>query len=165
MKSIRFRLVIAGLAVLLGTALAKAQTSDAPPPPPMHEHGLMGQGMLEHFTKALNLSDEQQTQAKAVMQKEFSTMKPLMHQERQIERQLHQYAEGTYDADKVQALASQRAQLEVQLTVAKTRVHNELYQLLTPEQQTQLKQLEATHQARWQKRMQNQAPPAPPEEQ
>ena len=37
MKSIRFRLLIAAVAVLLGSALAKSQTAaDAPAPPPMH---------------------------------------------------------------------------------------------------------------------------------
>ena len=39
MKSIRFRLLIAAMAVLLGSAIAKSQTAtDAPPPPPMHGH-------------------------------------------------------------------------------------------------------------------------------
>ena len=40
MKSIRFRLFVAALAVLLGGAIAKSQTADAvaPPPPPRHAH-------------------------------------------------------------------------------------------------------------------------------
>lgn len=168
MKSIRFRLIVAALAVLLGTALAKAQTADAPPPPPSHIHAPMGQHMLDYFTKQLNLTEDQQNQAKALMQKQMGTMKPLFQQQRQIEKQLHELAESdTFDAAataKVQTLATQKAQLEAQLTVAQTQMHNQLYQLLTPDQRTQLKQLEATHQAHWQKRMRNQAPPAPPEQ-
>ncbi len=39
MKSFRFRLLVAALAILLGSAIAKSQTADAPAPPPMHEHG------------------------------------------------------------------------------------------------------------------------------
>jgi Spy/CpxP family protein refolding chaperone len=50
--------------------------------------------------------------------------------------------------------------VEVELTVAKTRVHNELFQLLTPDQQSKLKELEATHQARMQKHMHD-APETP----
>ena len=46
MKAIRFRFLIAALAVLLGTAIAKSQTADdTPPPPPMHGHHF---GMEEH---------------------------------------------------------------------------------------------------------------------
>ena len=36
MKSIRVRLLVAALAVLLGGAIAKSQTADATPPPPRH---------------------------------------------------------------------------------------------------------------------------------
>ena len=65
MKSIRFRLLIAAMAVMLGSVLAKSQAAaDAPPPPPMHGHahgfGADGHGM--HFmAKYLNLTDEQKT--------------------------------------------------------------------------------------------------------
>jgi Spy/CpxP family protein refolding chaperone len=60
-------------------------------------------------------------------------------------------------------LAAQRSQVEVELTVARTKLHNQLYQVLTPDQQSQLKEMEANHEARMQQHMQ-QAPPAPPEE-
>jgi protein CpxP len=118
---------------------------------------------MEHFAKELNITDDQKAQMKAVMQKEHPTMKPLMEQQRQIDLQLRQYAEGSFDQAKVQALATQKAQVQAQITVQETRIHNELYQLLTADQQTQLKQIEATHQARMQQRM-NQAPPASNEE-
>ena len=166
MKSFRFRLLIAALAVLMGSAIAKSQTvtADAPLPPPMHGHGFgMDDHMMGFFAKQLNLTDDQKTQMKAVMQKEHPAMKPLMQQQRQIERQLRQYVEGTYDEAKVRALATQKAQVDVELTVAQTRVHNELYQLLTPDQQAQLKEMEANHEARMQQHM-KQAPPAPPSE-
>ena len=163
MKSFRYRLLVAALAVLLGSVIAKSQTTDAPPPPPMHgphEFG-MGGPRMGFFAKQLNLTDDQKAQAKAIMQKEHPTMKPLMQQEHQIDQQLRQYVEGPYDATKVQALAAQKAQIQAQITVNETRIHNELYQLLTPDQQAQLKQLQANHEARMQKHM-NQAPPAVP---
>lgn len=168
MRSIRIRLLVAALAVLLGTAIARSQSTEtAPPPgPPMHGPGaMMGEHMLNYFTKALNLSEDQQTQAKTMLSNAKPTLKALMQQQRQVDQQLHSQAEGNYDAKQVQALAEQKAQIQQQLTIAETQLHHQMYQLLTADQQTQLKQIEANHQARWHERMQQEAPPAPPAEQ
>jgi Spy/CpxP family protein refolding chaperone len=166
MKAIRFRLLIAFLAVLMGSVIAKSQTAEgAPSAPPMHGHH-MGMGMEGHMhfmAAKLNLTDDQKTQMKTIMQKERPTMQPLHQQERQIDQQLRQYVEGNFDQAKVAALAAQKAQIQAQLTVEETKVHNQLYQLLTDDQKTQLKQMEANHEARMQQRMNKQAP-APPEQ-
>jgi protein CpxP len=164
MKSIRFRFLVAALAVMLGAAIAKSQSTDASAPPPMHHHefAMEGHGM-GFFAKYLNLTDDQRAQMKAVMHKEHSTMKPLMQQVHQMDQQLKQYVEGTYDEAKVQALVSQQAQTLVQVKVQETRIHNELYQLLTPEQQARMKEFEANHEARMQKHMQG-APENAPQE-
>jgi protein CpxP len=161
MKTIRLRLFVAALAVMLGGAIAKSQTADATATPPMHEHawGMHGHGMGIPF-RQLNLTDDQRGQVKAVMQKEHSTMKPLMQQMRQMHEQLKQYEEGTFDEVKVQALVAQQAQTMVQLKVQEARIHNELYQLLTPDQQGKLKEIEANREARMQQHMQK-APPSP----
>jgi periplasmic protein CpxP/Spy len=166
MKSIRVRLLVAGLAVLLGTAIARSQSTEAAPPPgpPMHGPGMMGEHMLNYFTKALNLTDEQQTQAKTMLNNAKPTFKALMQQQRQIDQQLRSQAEGSYDAKQVQTLATQKAQVQQQLTMAETQLHHQMYQLLTPDQQAQLKQIEAEHQARMQQRMQQQGTPASPEQ-
>ena len=164
MKSIRFRLLIAAVAVLLGTAVSKSQTTDAPPPPPMHGHEFgMGEHMMGFFADYLNLSDEQQTQMKAILHKEHPAMRPLFEQSHQIDLQLRQYAEGAYDEAKVRALAAQKAQLETEMTVQRTRIHKELFEVLTADQQAKMKEMEARHEARMQRPMQD-APPAPPEE-
>jgi Spy/CpxP family protein refolding chaperone len=167
MKSLRFRFLLAALAVLLGSALMHAQTADDTTQPPTHPHMFRARGeMMGFFSKKLNLTDEQKAQMKSIMQKEHPAMKPLFQQQHQIDQQLHQYAEGNFDAAKVQALATQKAQVQAQLTVAETRIHNELYQVLTPDQQTQLKQMEANREARMQQHMQEQQQPqAAPEQQ
>jgi len=164
MKSIRFRLLVAALAVLLGSAISRSQTADAAAPPPMHGHGFgMGEHMMEFFADYLNLSDAQQTQMKAILQKERPTLKPLIQQLHQTEAQLKQYEEGTYDEAKVRAVAAQEAQTQTELTVQKTRIHNELFQVLTPDQQSKMKEFEARREARMQKHMN--AAPAPTEQQ
>jgi len=53
--------------------------------------------------------------------------------------------------------------VEVELTVQRTRIHNELFQVLTTDQQAKMKEFEARREARMQKHMQE-APPAPPEQ-
>ena len=157
MKSIRFRFLVAALAVTLGAAVSKSQTTDSTPPP-RHEHG-HGFGMeghqLEFYAKYLGISDAQRAQMKEVLHKEHSTMKPLMQQMHGMDQEIKQYVEGTFDEAKVQAVVSQRAQTLVQLKVQEARIHNELYQLLTPDQQTKLKEFEANREARMQKHMQS----------
>ncbi|HVN21624.1 MAG TPA: Spy/CpxP family protein refolding chaperone [Dongiaceae bacterium] len=169
MKTIRVRFLVAFLAVLLGSMVARSQTTDtAPAPRPMHGHGMGMEGhMLGFMAQKLNLTDDQKTQMKAILEKEHPTMQPLHQQERQIDLQLRQYVEGNFDQAKVAALATQKAQVQAQLTVEETRVHNELYQLLTADQKNQLKQMEAEHAARMQQRMNRsngQEAPAPPEQ-
>ncbi len=167
MKSIRSRILIAALAVLMGSMVAKSQTAnDTPPAPPMHGHEFgMGAHMMGFMAQKLNLTEDQKTQMKAIFQKEQPTIKPLMQQQHQIDTQLRQYVEGSFDQAKVQVLAAQKAQIQAQLTVQETRIHNQLYQLLTPDQQAQLKQMEAQHEARMQQHMNNsQEPPVTPEQ-
>jgi Spy/CpxP family protein refolding chaperone len=162
MKSIRFRFLVAALAVMLGAAIAKSQTADSTPPPPMHGHEFGMEGhMFGFYAKYLEVTDAQKAQMKAVMQKEHATMKPLHQQARQLDQQLKQYVEGTYDDAKVQALVAQQAQTLVQLKVQETRIHNELYQLLTPDQQAKLKEFEANREAHMQKHMQGESADEP----
>lgn len=166
MKSFRFRLLIAALAVLMGTVVAQSQTTaDTPPSPPMHRHhmGMEMGGHMGFLARQLNLTEDQKSQMKAIWEKESPTMKPLFQQQHQIDLQLRQYVEGSFDAAKVQALANQKALVQAQLTVAETRIHNQMYQLLTPDQQSQLKQIEAKHEARFQQHI-NQQPPAAEEQ-
>jgi len=162
MKSIRFRLFVAALAVMLGGAIAKSQTyapDTTAAPPSTHAHAWGAhRHMMDFPFKQLELTDAQRTQVKEVMQKEHSTMKPLMLQVHAMQQQLKQYSEGTYDDAKVQALVAQQAQTLVQLKVQETRIHSEIYQLLTSDQQAKLKEIEANHEARMQQHMHGGAP-------
>ena len=166
MNSFRIRLLVAALAVVFGSVIARSQTtSDAPPPPPMHRHLGMEGHEMGFFAKQLNLTDEQQAQMKTIMESAHTTMKPLRQQSHQIDQQLHQYAmsTGKYDETSVQGLANQKAQIDAQLTVAQTKIHNQMFQLLTPDQQAKAKELVASHEARMQQHM-HQGPAAAPEQ-
>ena len=156
MKTIRFRLLVAALAVLLGGAIARSQTTDATAPVHGHAFG-MRSPMMGFFAKYLDLTDAQRAQMKAVLQKEHAAMKPQTQQLHLMQQQLKQYEEGTYDEAKVQALVAQQAQTLVQVKVQETRIHSELFQVLTPDQQSKMKQFEANRETRMQQRMQDSA--------
>jgi len=158
MKSIRLRFLAATMAVMLGGAIAKSQTPDAPPRMHGHEFGMEGP-MMGFFAKYLDVTDAQKAQMKAVLEKEHSTLQPLRQQLRQMDQQLKQFEEGTYDEAKVQALVAAQGQTLVQLKVQETRIHNELFQLLTADQQAKMKEFEANRESRMQQHMQS-APPA-----
>jgi periplasmic protein CpxP/Spy len=165
MKSFRFRLLIAALAVVLGGAVAKSQTvSDASAPPPMHGHRFATKGHgMGFMAKQLNLTDDQKAQMKTIMEQAHTTMKPLMQQSHQLERQIHQNAEANpYVASTVLGLAQQKADIDIKLTVARAQLHNQMFQLLTPDQQAKAKQLEADREARTQAHMQQHMKDTPP---
>jgi len=121
-----------------------------------HRHGHM-----EYLARQLDLTDAQKAEIKTMMQAQRATLHPLMQQMHSLDQQLKQYTEGTYDEAKVQALVTQQSQTLVQLKVEETRIHNELYQLLTPDQQAKLKEIEANREARMQQHMQGDAPATP----
>jgi protein CpxP len=135
-----------------------------------HHHDLLfgdHMHMMEFFADYLNLSDTQQAQMKAVLEKEHATLKPLMQQLHQAHKDLRQYQEGAFDEAKVRTLATQQAQTLTELTVQETRIHSELFQMLTPDQQAKMKEFEARHEARMQKHMNqmHEGTSAPPEQQ
>ena len=165
-KALRFRLIVAALSVLLVTMVARSQAADTPPAPPAHGHqfGMGGRG-IDFFADYLNLSDAQTAQMKGILAKENPALKPLFQQLQQTWQQLKQYEQGTYDDAKVRALAAQQSAAMVELTVQQTRIHSELFQVLTPDQQATMKAVQARRAARMQRHMPAApADPAPAEQ-
>lgn len=155
MKSIHVRILSVGVALMLGVAGLFAQG---------YHHGGPGGDfghMLGFYADALDLTSAQQDQIKAIWQKEKPTMKPLMQQMRQNHQAMNALAEsGSFDEGKATALATQNSQTMIQLQVAHARIKSEMMQVLTPDQKTKLQQIEAKHEARWQKH--TQTPPESP---
>jgi len=156
MKASRMTIVavVLALALAIGTGLAIAQ--------PGH-HGYGGgfeHHMLSMMTDYLGLTDAQQAQVKQIFANEKPTMQPLMQQLHQNEQQLRQLeTSNNFDEAKVRELASQRAQVMTELTVEKAKVHNQIFNLLTPDQKTKAIDFLNRREQRFQKHMQqNQAP-------
>jgi protein CpxP len=153
-KRTRFFAAAAALVVVLAVGAALAQG--------MHHHGGgmgedfgFGDHMFGYLSDALDLTQAQQDQAKAIMEKEKPVIQPLMKQLMQAHQDLSNLEDsGTFDEAKVRALAAQNTQTMTELFVQKARIHAELIQILTPDQKAKLSQLKAKHEARMQQHMQ-----------
>ncbi|MDP9161372.1 MAG: Spy/CpxP family protein refolding chaperone [Acidobacteriota bacterium] len=149
MKTSKFKILIATLALMLLSVFALAQGHRGP-----HGDGMFGGPDMEFFTDYLDLTASQQTQMKDTLAKEKPALKPLMEQEFQSHQQMMQLIQsGSFDEAKAQQIAVQESATHIQLEVQKARIHAELYQMLTPDQKTKMNQLMAKHQQRMQQHM------------
>lgn len=136
----------------------------------MHRHGGhmgdfgfgFGPHMLSYFTDVLDLTQAQQDQIKGILDKEKSTVQPLMQQLMQAHKDLSNLENsGTFDEAKIRAIVAQNTPALTELLVQKARIHSEIMQVLTPDQKAKLASLKAKHEQRMKDHM-NEAPPAPP---
>ncbi|MGO9127162.1 MAG: Spy/CpxP family protein refolding chaperone [Terriglobales bacterium] len=149
MKSSRVKLWAAGLALTLVAAVAVSQTVKRVD---MHRRGGMGHEMP--FFALHDLSDAQRTQIKQIFEGSKAAVKPLWQQERQNHQAMMQLVtSGTFDEAKAQAIATQAAQTHAQLEVEHARIMSQAYQVLTPEQKTELTEIMAKHQQRMEEHM------------
>lgn len=140
MKLNRFRTLAALVSLCLCATFALTQG-----PPPAHRG--LGNHLLSYYTDVLDLTDAQQTQMKAIWTKEEPTIQPLMQQLKSTHTQMQQLEEAsTFNEAQVRTLASQQAQTMIDLAVEKSRMKNEMFQLLTADQKAKLQKLEARHQ-------------------
>jgi len=118
--------------------------------------------------RELNLTDAQKAQVKTIMQANRTSMQTVMQQLAQNRAALlAATANGAYDPGKIQALASQQAQLEVTMIMNREAVQHQIYtQVLTSDQQAKAEQLRTQAINRINQHLQNMAngtdaPPAP----
>ena len=139
MKSTRIRILTIGAAVLLAVAAAIAQG----------RHGFGGPGGDFHrMLKQLDLTSDQQSQVKAIWEKEKPTLQPLMQQMRQNHNAMKALeASGPFDEAKTRALATQNSQTMIELQVEHERIKSEIMQILTADQKAKLAQIEANREA------------------
>jgi Spy/CpxP family protein refolding chaperone len=87
------------------------------------------------MAKALNLSDDQVAQIKAIHQEEWQGTQDLRQQLRENRQKLHELAwSGSFDESQVRALAEKQSTVRTELLVHRARVQNKVYNVLTPAQ-------------------------------
>lgn len=132
---------IAGMAVLVIGAAILALGHGFQGPGGHGKGGPHGE-MLEHMSRALDLTDAQKQQVKAIMDSVESTASGIQAKLEDVHKQLGAAtANGQFDEAQVRTLANQQAQLEADLTVEHFRAMSKVFSVLTPEQRVKAEQL------------------------
>ena len=149
------KLVVAFLAIALvtiGTIFVFAQKGEGK----KFGRGFGHRGGFERIAKKLNLSDEQKEQVKQILETSKTKVQPLMENMKSIHQQLDAAtADGQFDEAQVQALATQQANIMAQIIVEKERTKSQIFAILTPEQQSQAKQLKEQMKEKFKGKFQN----------
>lgn len=104
-------------------------------------HGKFKGKMFEGIARELNLSDEQKTQAKQVLDDARSRVEPLFDQLAENRKEITQLGtDGVYDERKVQELGDAQADLMKRLFIEKEKSKAQLFAILTAEQREKARQ-------------------------
>jgi len=171
MASRRYVIVGAALlsiAALVGTATVFAQGG---PGGGFGRHGHRGFGAMGGLQQ-LGLSPDQQQQVKNVMSSHRDEFKALMDRSRNARQAQQNAIEAVpVNEDLIRSTSTAVAAAEADMAVLRARVHEQVFSLLTPDQQTKAKQLQADRaarraqrQAEWQQKRQQAAPQAAPQQ-
>ncbi len=140
------RRIAIGLAVLVLAVGAIAASAG-----PQGRHGGPG-GFgfpLEYMTDALNLTETQQGQIKAILESEKPNFKALHEQQRNFRKQMDEVTKGgAFDEAKVRSLAQQQSQTFVEMAVSRARVKSKIWSVLTTEQRQKAEQMKQRHESR-----------------
>lgn len=117
------------------------------------------------MTDALNLTDTQQGQIKAILDSEKPNFQKFREQQRNFRKQMDDATQGgAFDEAKVRAIAQQQSQTFVDMAVARARVKSKIWSVLTTDQRQKAEQIKQRHESR-RKNFKGEMPPPPPEAQ
>ncbi len=101
-----------------------------------HGGGLMVRGLLQ----GLNLSDTQRDQVFAIMHAQAPALRQHSKEVRSARQDLQRLAlSGDLEDSRLRQAAQRASQAMSELAMLRTRTHHEVFKVLTPEQQTQLR--------------------------
>ena len=98
--------------------------------------------MMEHVTKELGLTAEQQTQVKTLFEGMHSAEEARHTKRDELRKQLNEATkDGQFDETRVRAIANEQAALMADSLVEHERMKSKIYAILTPEQRTKAEEL------------------------
>jgi protein CpxP len=120
--------------------------------------GMMGPGILGPGFQRLDLTDAQKEQVKSIVESHRDEIRALNDKAMKAHEALDAAINAAaFDEGTVRTKAADVAAIDAEMAVIRARVHNDVYQLLTPDQQKQLAGIQAEMQQRMEQRR-----PAPP---
>ncbi|MGH9968263.1 MAG: Spy/CpxP family protein refolding chaperone [Pyrinomonadaceae bacterium] len=134
--------LVIGVAVFaLGRGLVGIQHGQGRGDGPSSRH-FGGPEMVEHMSRALDLTDAQKAQVKTILESAEATAGPLMKKMDEVHKQLEAAtANGQFDETQIRALANQQAQAMADSIVEHERTKSKIYIILTPEQRAKADEL------------------------
>lgn len=103
----------------------------------------------------LNLSDAQKDQVKQILQSHQADTQSLVQREMAARQALEDAVSGdAFDEGAVRARSADLASVEADLAVSRARIRSEVFQVLTPDQQAQVRQMQADAKQRQQQMQQ-----------
>ncbi len=153
-------------ATALAAGMALAQTPAPAPPqagqgrPGMMGHGMMARGMgrgmmRQRLMQALNLTDAQKQQAKAIFQEARQNAQPLAQQLKDNRTALAAAVKAN-DTAQIQSLSVQQGTLRGQMLAIHSEAMAKFYGTLTPDQKAKADQLQQKIRQRMEQRFGNQ---------
>jgi periplasmic protein CpxP/Spy len=134
-------------------------------------HGLMGRGgrggsggpgmgvLRPMMLQRLDLTDAQKERVKGIVDSRHEEMRAVRDRAMKAHAALEAAITGdTFDEATVRTRAAEVAIVDADAAVHRARVYNEVYQILTPDQQNKLKTIQANMQKRMQNREENPRP-------
>jgi protein CpxP len=145
------------VAVPIGIAQTKEASGQKRHNAERREHGKRGEGrMAGAFFRNLDLTDAQKAQMKSIRDSHSQSVRPLMEQMRAKRLEIRQASEGgTFNEALITQKLTEIAPLEAKLMGERSRLHQEMLSVLTPEQKAKLEQSREQRKTRWTERRVN----------
>lgn len=151
------------MAVALAVPVVMAQSSGESAAPEQQKqmrghrkHG--GRGMGRIFSQ-LDLTDAQKTQMQQIRESHRQSLQPLMQEIRAKRQEIRQASQGgAFDEALVRQKLTEIAPLEAKLMGERSKLHQEMLAVLTPEQKAKLDQMREQFKSRRTERRARQAP-------
>jgi Spy/CpxP family protein refolding chaperone len=145
---------VAALAAGMAMAQAPAAPADAAHPRAGRAWAAHKGARMQRMAQALNLTDTQKEQAKAIFQQAKQNAQPLAQQLKQ-NREALAAAVKANDSAQIHSLAAQQGTLRGQMLAIRSEAMAKLYTTLTPEQKAKADQMHQNMKSRMQSRKGN----------
>lgn len=114
--------------------------------------GFGGRGFAR-LAEKLNLSDEQKTQVKTILEDSKTRVKPLIESMRETRRQAENLGtDGTFDEEQVNRIANAQSEASKQLFIEREKTKAQIFAILTPEQRAEAAKMKEQFKERFKKR-------------